>query len=227
VLTDGITFLLKGGPVMWPLFLCAVASVAVMIERFIALRSALRGSAGLTHQVRGALMEGRERAALSLLDMRPGPVAKVLAVAVRNRTLDRRRIEHLLEEVALRETPALSRGLNVLDTIVTVAPLLGLLGTVTGMIKAFQVVALASGMSAPSRITGGVAEALIATATGLAIAIVTLVGYNMLTEQVRTIVSEMEVAATQIVNDVEGLGGAAESPAPARATGQVYEAAAV
>jgi biopolymer transport protein ExbB len=80
---------------------------------------------------------------------------------------------------------------------------LGLLGTVTGMIKSFNVVSLAAGGNAPAQITGGVAEALIATATGLAIAIVTLIAYNYLTEQARSIVSEMEIGATKIVNILE------------------------
>ncbi len=218
MLSDGITFLLKGGPVMWPLFVCAIASVAVMIERYVGLRSAMRGGRGLVHQVRGALLEGRERAALSLLEIHGGPVARILTTAIKNADMDRPRLEHLIEEVAMEETPKLSRALGILDTVITVAPLLGLLGTVTGMIKAFQVVAISSGLSAPAAITGGVAEALIATASGLAIAIVTLVGYNYLTERVKSVVSDMELAATQIVNDLDSRNTAA---------GTIYETAKV
>ncbi|MCW3058690.1 MAG: flagellar motor protein MotA [Capsulimonas sp.] len=203
MLNNGLAFLLKGGPVMWPLFLCAIASVTVMIERYFALRSVLRGSRGLRLQVRSSLAQGRERAALDLLDVRSGPIARVLRTALEFRALGRQNMEHLVTEVAMDETPSLSRGLNILDTVITIAPLLGLLGTVTGMIAAFQVVAVSTGLSAPTEITGGVAEALIATATGLAIAITTLVGYNYLTEQVRRIVAEMEMAATQLINDLE------------------------
>ncbi|BDI30247.1 hypothetical protein CCAX7_22980 [Capsulimonas corticalis] len=206
---NGVAFLLKGGPVMWPLFLCAIISVTVMIERYFALRSILRGGRGLRLQVRSSLSKGRMRAALDLLAVRGGPIARVLTTALEYRELGRPALENLITEVAMEETPGLSRGLNWLDTIITIAPLLGLLGTVTGMIAAFQVVAVSTGLSAPTEITGGVAEALIATATGLAIAITTLVGYNHLTEQVRRIVAEMEMAATQIINDLE-LRGATE-----------------
>lgn len=199
---NGFGFLLKGGPVMWPLFLCAILSVTLMVERWFALRSALRESRGLRRQVHLSLTEGRVHSALSLVEMRGGPVARVLLTALENRSLDRPNLEHLITEVAMEETPTLSRGLNLLDTIITVAPLLGLLGTVTGMIAAFQVVAISTGLSAPAAITGGVAEALIATATGLAIAIATLVGYNSLSEKVRQIVAEMEMAATQVINDL-------------------------
>jgi len=215
-LINGFSFLLKGGLVMWPLFACALISVTLMVERSIALRSVLRESRGLRRQVHVSLAEGRARAALNLVEMRRGPVSRVLLTALENRTLDRETLEHLITEIAMEETPGLTRGLNLLDTIITVAPLLGLLGTVTGMIAAFQVVAISTGMSAPAEITGGVAEALIATATGLTIAIVTLVGYNLLTEKVRLIVAEMEMAATQVINDLS-----LRQPAG----GPVYEAA--
>lgn len=212
MLIEGMAFLLKGGLVMWPLFACAIASVAVMIERYFALRGLLRGSRGLADQVRSSLAAGRVRPAIAIVEAHPGPIAHVLKAAVENRGLGRQDLEHLITEVAMEETPGLSRGLGVLDTVITVAPLLGLLGTVTGMISAFQVVAVSTGLSAPTQITGGVAAALIATATGLAIAIATLVGYNYLTELVRRIVSEMEMAATQIINDLY-LRGAAEERA--------------
>lgn len=203
MLLDGFQFLLKGGPMMWPLFACAVVSLAVLIERFVFLRGVVRGSRGLAQDVRIAIRQDRATAALKFLDMRPGPIARVLKAAIENRQCDRKQIEAAIEEVALEETPVLSRNLNVLDTVITIAPLLGLLGTVTGMIKAFQVVAISSGLTAPAAITSGVAEALIATASGLAIAIVTLVGYNSLTEQVKRVVSEMEIAATKTINEID------------------------
>jgi len=203
LLMHGFTFLLKGGPVMWPLFVCALASVTVMAERFFALRAVSRGGRGLRRQVRASLAEGRGQAALQLVQMRGGPVARVLQTALENCAQGRENLEHLITEVAMEETPSLSRGLGVLDTIITVAPLLGLLGTVTGMIGAFQVVALSTGLSAPAEITGGVAEALIATASGLAIAIATLVGYNFLSDRVKAVVAEMEIAATQVINDLD------------------------
>ena len=124
----GLHLLLRGGPVMAPLFFCAVLAVAILIERTLALAGESRDTPLGASQLR--------------------------------------------------------RGLPVLDTIITVAPLLGLLGTVTGMIKAFAILDK-PGVEGPAAITGGVAEALIATATGLGIAIVTLVGYNALTERVR------------------------------------------
>lgn len=197
----------NGGPVMWPLLLCAVLSVAVMIERFISIGRASADNEVLTEQVREHLMAGRVNDALKVCDEHSGPVAALLANGIRNRNLDSDSIERAMEELALRETPMLYCRLGVLDTVITVAPLLGLLGTVTGMIKAFHVVGSATGLNNPTAITGGVAEALLATATGLAIAIVTLVGYNYLTEKVKEIIAEMEIRATQLMNILAGLRG--------------------
>jgi len=192
--------LLKGGPVMWPLFLCAIVSVTVIIERLLAQSAVSKASQGLVSKVRQALLRGDLSETERMLEAASGPVAKVLLTGMKNRDLQRDQLEHLMDEVAIDEIPPLSRGLGVLDTIITIAPLLGLLGTVTGMIKAFQIVAVTSVSGAPAKITGGVAEALIATATGLVIAIVTLVGYNHLSGGVKKIVSDMEAAATKVIN---------------------------
>ena len=111
-----------------------------------------------------------------------------------------------MEEQTLGDQRMLNRRMVVLDTIVTLAPLLGLLGTVLGMISAFRIISV-SGTSHPAGITGGVAEALIATATGLAIAIFTLIGYNWCRDKVRQAVEEIELRGTQLENL---LGGARE-----------------
>jgi hypothetical protein len=115
--------------------------------------------------LRVLIMEEREAEALQRAESTPGPVAAIIASGLRNRHLDFPDIERAMEELALRETPLLHERLGVLDTVITLAPLLGLLGTITGMIQAFDVVSSASGAEAPAAITGGVAEALIATAT--------------------------------------------------------------
>ncbi len=185
---------------MVPLLLCAIVSVAVMIERSLVLSAAARGSDLIAQHVRDLLEQGRDEEALKFAKDHSGPVAAILASAVQNRNFPPQRLERRLEELALVETPKLSRRLNVLDTIITISPLLGLLGTVTGMIGAFHIVGDPNAAGGPAAITGNVAEALIATATGLAIAIVTLVGYNALGDRVKSIVSAMELAATQAMN---------------------------
>jgi biopolymer transport protein ExbB len=205
-MSRAVDFFREGGPIMWPLLLCAVLAVAVMLERFIFINKAAADNEELTEQVREHLNAGRVNEALSLCENTPGPVPALLANGIRNRNLDSDSIERAMEELALRETPQLYRRLGILDTVITVAPLLGLLGTITGMMSTFNVVA-GAGQNNPNAITGGIAEALIATASGLAIAIVTLVGYNYLTEKVKEIIAEMEIRATQLMNILVGLRG--------------------
>jgi len=209
-----IDFFREGGPIMWPLLACAIVAVAVMLERFIFIQRAAADNEELTEQVREHLIRGRVLEALRLCEEAPGPVPALLANGIRNRDLDSASIERAMEELALRETPLLYKRLGLLDTVITVAPLLGLLGTITGMMSTFNVVA-GAGQNNPTAITGGIAEALIATACGLAIAIITLVGYNYLTEKVKEIISEMEIRATQLMNILAGLNH--------RGEGQVHE----
>ena len=188
-----------GGWIMWPLLASALIAIFVSIERTIAIRRAASANADFMHQVRGLVTKNDFDGALRLCDDTRGPVPQLVGNGLRNRHLDNADIERSMEELALRETPLLQKRLGILDTVITMAPLLGLLGTITGMIQSFNVVSTA-GSAAPTAITGGVAEALIATAAGLGIAITILPIYNWLTEKVKEIISEMEVSATEILN---------------------------
>ena len=190
--------LAKGGPVMVPLAVCSLLGLTVMIERFLALRRADRGGAELLAQVRRAYRAGDGAEALARCEEVGGPVARVLAAGLRAHLLGAP-LESAMEEQALAEQPFLNRRVAVLDTIVTLAPLLGLLGTVLGMIAAFQIISV-SGTGHPAGITGGVAEALISTAAGLTVAIFCLVGYNWCRDRIRQITEELELRATQLEN---------------------------
>ena len=197
MIQQGFTFLLRGGWIMWPLFVCAIVAVAVMIERSWVLRREEREADMVTEKVAEALRGGEADAALTIAEKSPGVVAKTLTAGLRSRGRGAAAIDQALQAAALRQLPVLNARLGWLDTIITMAPLLGLLGTISGMIRAFQVVATVSGASAAPAITGGVAEALIATACGLAIAVTTLPVYNSLSEKVREITSGMEASATE------------------------------
>ncbi len=210
MIQNGIAFLLKGGWVMWPMFLLATVSLAIIIERWISINRAAVDTSDLIEKLKTLLHGGKVDEALRLCENTPGPVAALLANGLRNQHLDNASIERSMEELALRETPELHKRLSILDTIITMAPLLGLLGTITGMIAAFGVVGGADAGSATKAITGGVAEALIATATGLVIAIVTLPFYNYLSERVQEIIADMETRATQLLNILASIRDAQE-----------------
>jgi len=195
---NAFDFLCKGGPVMVPLVVCSVMSITVMIERYMRLKNAAGDSAGLMARVENYLALGKSREAVQACERDETPVGGMLAVGLSCSQADN--AQRCMEEHALKTTPEMFKRLSILDTIITIAPLLGLLGTVTGMIRAFHVMSTKSGIGTPTAITGGVAEALIATATGLAIAIITLVGYNYLTEKAKTVVNDMEIWGTRLVN---------------------------
>jgi biopolymer transport protein ExbB/TolQ/biopolymer transport protein ExbD len=199
--------LLNGGPVMLPLFLCSVIAVAVMIERFLTIGVTLGDNEALMKRVTELVKQGKTDEAIELCRRSPGRSASLIANAIENRDLDLIGVERVMQETAGQLMPQLTERMSVLDTIITIAPLLGLLGTVTGMIRAFHIFhGLGSGGN-PAKITGGVAEALIATASGLAIAIVVLVVYNYLSERIKINVVEMETRAAQVLNLLIGMRG--------------------
>ena len=205
-----LTTLAQGGPVMIPLAVCSVLAATVIIERYFALRQADHGGGRLMGIIRDAYRSGDGAEALVQCEQVGTPVANVLGAGLRGH-LTGKPVTDMMEEQALVEQRGLNRWLIVLDTIVTLAPLLGLLGTVLGMIRAFGIISI-SGTSHPAGITGGVAEALIATATGLAIAIFCLIGYNWCRDKVRQVVEEIELRATQLENLLAGTRESQEVP---------------
>lgn len=205
---DLLHTLVLGGPVMVPLLLCSLFSLAVIIERWLTFRRAAVLSAPLMEKIRHHVVRGESALALAVCEKAQGPVAEVLAAGLRGH-IQNGRAEQAMEEQAMAEVPLLNRWLVVLDTIVTLAPLLGLLGTITGMIRSFNVISQ-TGVSHPMGITAGIAEALIATATGLVIAIFTLIAYNYFLERVKRIVGEIERRSTQLVNFLASVQQAAQ-----------------
>lgn len=199
-ISDAIGLLAKGGLVMIPLMTCSIISVAVLLERHAAVKRACADACDAIAKSEDALYAGNPERAAGRLQSHESAVARVLAAGVRNCHLGDRAVERAMEEQGTRETCALTCRLGWLDTIITIAPLLGLLGTVTGMISAFHVIATKQGISTPTAITGGVAEALIATATGLAIAIFTLVGHNAIQERIKGVISDMEARGNAMLN---------------------------
>ena len=182
---------------MIPLALCSVVTVTVIIERFFFFRS-LRAKSR-AEEVIGLVREGRFEEALRITDETAGPkgpslpVMRVLAAGITH-AFER---TGAMEAAATAEISAMKRGLVALDTIVTLSPLLGLLGTIIGMIRAFNVMA-AAGLGQPHAVTGGVAEALVCTAAGISVAVVTLVPYNYFLSRVEGETDVIETYATRL-----------------------------
>jgi biopolymer transport protein ExbB len=185
-MTQVISVVVKGGIVMIPLMVCSLISLALTIERIL-FWSKLK-SREVFHEILTHVEKGEFNQALKLGKGSQQPIARVMAAGIAHRDPAPAKA---MEAAAQAEIPVLKRRLGVLDTIVTLAPLLGLLGTVVGMIGSFDVMADV-GMGQPHAVTGGVAEALIATATGLLIAILTLISYNYFTARAEREMDQME-----------------------------------
>jgi biopolymer transport protein ExbB len=191
-MSDIISIIVKGGLVMIPLVLCSVISLALTIERLLYWRRI--SSKQPVEQMLASVEQGKLTEALSDGQESPLPAARVLAAGLAHRNPS---YSKAMEVAAQGEMPILKRRLVVLDTIITLAPLLGLLGTITGMISSFGIMSDA-GLGQPHEVTGGVAEALIATATGLLIAILTLVPYNYFTSRAEKEMEDIEYFASRM-----------------------------
>jgi len=185
-MTQAIDMIVKGGIVMIPLLACSLISLALTIERLI-FWARIRSQQAVQHML--TLVEtGEFDRALKLGRDSHHPIARVMAAGLAHRNPAPAKA---MEAAAQAQIPLLKSRLGTLDTIVTLAPLLGLLGTVVGMIGSFDIMSEA-GMGQPHAVTGGVAEALIATASGLLIAILTLIPCNYFSTRVEKEMDAME-----------------------------------
>ena len=188
--------ILKGGPVMVPIVAASLVSVAVIVERAIFwLKRAGRVDA---EKVIRFAEEGRLESALKECEKRESPLLKVLKAGLSslNPALS-------MEAEAHKELKEMEKGLPTLDTIITLSPLLGLFGTIVGMIQSFGIMSEA-GLNNPHAITGGIAEALIATAGGIAVAVITLVPYNYFRSRVERTLNDIERYATRLEVVIRG-----------------------
>ncbi len=183
---------LKGGPVMWPLLVASIVSLTVVIERiFFVLIQKSNETPELRKKMLFAVESGQFQRAAAMGEGSKDSIVNILTNGLKHREL----LTTTLMASASDELKKYSRGISILDTIITLAPLLGLLGTVTGMIRAFGLLGVQE-LETPSVITGGIAEALIATAFGLGIAIFSLVPFNWLNAYVDNVRHQMEKAGS-------------------------------
>jgi biopolymer transport protein ExbB len=191
---DPIGIFLKGGPVMFPILIVSLLVTATVIERILFLvRLGRMRDPDVVREMFACVEHGRPEDALRAGENSADPVAKTVTSALRER--DTSYTSALLAS-ASRELRKFNRGLPLLDTAITVAPLLGLLGTVMGMIRSFGLIA--GELDAPAAITGGIAEALIATAFGLLVAILALLPFNYLNARMEEARAELEEAGNRL-----------------------------
>jgi len=215
---DLVIFFQKGGIVMWPLLIFSLLALTFIVERGIALRRAKINVNEFLSKIRKALLVNRDvRAAVKVCEEYKGPVASVVKAALLKYGHPKEEIEKGIESAAVFESGRLERGLMVLSTTANVAPMLGFLGTVAGMIQSFDTLA-AQGLTNPGAVAAGISVALITTATGLTIAIPAQLGYNYFMSRINKFMRDIETSSNMLLetfvemdSDRYGRGGGAEA----------------
>lgn len=192
-----------GGPLMIPILLCSVFSVGIFIEKLIYFTSIKANPRELKKNVFNSIKNNKLKEAINICDASKSPIARILSAGILKFGSSREEIKESMEDVSLFEIPKLERRLNALATIAHISPLLGLLGTVTGMTTSFHTIQVrASSMNpvTPGDLAGGIGEALLTTVAGLMVAIPTFVAYNYCVHRINQFILEMERGATELVN---------------------------
>lgn len=193
----------KGGPIMFPIILCSILAFAIVIERLYHLYQAKIDTRKFMEAIANALRRNKIMEAIDMCDKTPGPIAHILKAGIMKHDRPRQEIKESIEEAGLYEVPRLEKNVPVLATVAHITPLLGLLGTVVGMVRCFQTIQeKASSLHpvSPGDLAGGIWEALITTVAGLSVAIPTLVAYNYLVNRINGFVLDMERSATDLIN---------------------------
>jgi biopolymer transport protein ExbB len=179
-----IEFMSKGGILMGPILVCSVLALAIFVERVIRFARMKKRGAGLAEGIAALIREGKTTEAVSAAAQSGSPMGRILEKAIAVKDLDREMIETVIVSATDEEVRDLSTYIQALATIGNIAPLLGLLGTVLGMIKAFMVIQQMGGKVNAALLAGGIWEAMLTTAFGLAVALPTTVAHSYLVSKI-------------------------------------------
>jgi len=198
-----IDILVKGGVFMYPIILCSIIALAVFLERLWVLRRKQILPPEFVRKVEDLLKKEKVSEALFLCQGDTSSIARIFLAGLKNAGRGMWLVKESVEERGGREAVILEKRVGILATLANLTPLLGLLGTVSGMIKTFNVISV-QGVGNPAPLAGGIAEALITTAAGLCIAIPTLVGHRIIKDKAQSLIFEMEESSIKIVEILEG-----------------------
>lgn len=191
---------LKGGFFMIPLFILSLVAVYIFAERYQAIRKVRGDNQSFMNMVRDFMSGGNLNAALSLCQRTDHPLARMIGKGVQRVGRPLKDIETSIETVGKLEVAQLEKNLGTLATIASVAPMVGFLGTVTGMIRAFFNMSQAGNNINPSVLAGGIYEAMVTTAAGLIIGIMAYVGYNYLVAMMEKVVNQLEIRSVEFLD---------------------------
>ena len=197
-----IDLIVRGGIFMYPIIFCSIIALAVFLERMWALRRGYIIPEGFIRNVEQMLKNQKLNEAFSLCRTHTSSIAKIFLAGLKNAQKGMWLVKEAVEERGGREAKILEKNVGILSTIANLTPLLGLLGTVSGMIKTFNAISV-HGIDNPAPLAGGIAEALITTATGLCIAIPVLVCHRFIKDKAGALIFEMEESSIRLIELME------------------------
>lgn len=192
----------RGGPVMIFIALCSVASLAIILEKIFLLRATKARMDGFQGKIHGILKYGHLDEVERRANDQPNPLARIFLAGLAKLGESELRIREAIQYAGEREARRLEQHMTGLATIVAGAPLLGFLGTVLGMIKAFQQIEILGGNVDASVLAGGIWQAMLTTAAGLTVAVPTLFAHNYITSKIRSLVVELEEASQTLIDSL-------------------------
>lgn len=194
---------LKGGWVMLFIFIASLIAISIIVDRYLAIRKSRLNIPAFLVKIRGLLKKNDINGAISFCMESKTPTANIVKKGLKKFNFGHERVKEAIESAGRQEINKLEKGLSVLATIAGVAPLLGFLGTVTGMISAFMRIQDLQGSANPSDLAGGIWEALLTTAFGLAVGIIAYSFYNYLVNAIGKFVLDIEIVSNDVVDIVE------------------------
>ncbi|MFK7930159.1 MAG: MotA/TolQ/ExbB proton channel family protein [Myxococcota bacterium] len=192
-------YIVQGGPVMIPIGIASVVGLAAFLERLVALQRSRVAPADLVRKVLTHVEAGEDEHALALCKKRPSAAARLLTVAIEHRGSDRQKVKERLEEVGRREAAELERFIPIVGIVASVSPLLGLLGTVGGMIVTFAAIQ-EQGLGDVDKLAGGISQALITTFAGLSVGIPALIANRFLLGRVDGLLIRLEEVSLEVLD---------------------------
>ncbi len=197
------SLIIKGGYVMYPIILCSIISLAIFLERWYVLRHSQVRVNRYLWSIRRAVAQKDWESVVDISEKNPSPPSRIILAGVRKHFQGlTREAREAMEDIAMQELPVYEKRLSTLSVVASISPLLGLLGTVTGMIKTFNVISVV-GVGKPAEMAGGISEALITTAAGLIVAIPTVLAHHYLSNLADKIINDIDRACTEVVEALE------------------------
>jgi len=202
---------IKGGVIMWLILASSIVGLAVVFDRFLFLRRAKINVPAFMVRLRGLIKKKDINEAVSVCMQEKSPIANIIRKGLKKYRFGHDRVKDAIENAGKQEVINMEKGLSVLATVAGISPLLGFLGTVTGMITAFMTIEDLAGSANPSDLAGGIWEALITTAFGLIVGIIAFALYNYLVSAVKRLVGDMETVANDVVDTIQDLASGKSS----------------